>query len=174
MSIISCQVETIEESLKELESIEDQARIQEILNEVKTTLSQMMMELNHHVKQTERDLYNHKIKDFKARIHLSERKLLLARPNDKHHHHPPSSSSISIAMDQQEKKQEQAQKNSLAILNQLQKTLAETEQVATSTLTELTEQKNTIASSKQNMSEISSNLNHSNKLLNKMNQWFRS
>jgi len=69
--------------------------------------------------------------------------------------------------------QEERQHESLRILENSRKQLAETEEVGKGILTNLDSQKETIKKSTANAREVNENLQQSTSLLNKMSKWWR-
>lgn len=170
MSAMDNRVETVEDLLKGIEGEHksNKARVESDLAEVEETLNQMKMEIHSVAGKPAKDAYNAKITTFKTRVAAAKKSLLFSGSSSAA---AASSGSSSLAARQQS--QEEKQAASLEVLKKSRQQLAETEATGVSTVNELDKQNNQIKKSRENMDEVKSNLNHSNKLLNKMSQWFR-
>ena len=71
------------------------------------------------------------------------------------------------------KTSEQRSQDSLELLKKSNQQLAETEAVGIDTLQHLGKQRETIQNSRNKLKETNDNLTYSNKLLNRMNKWWR-
>jgi len=167
MSMMDSHVETLDELLRGIEGPhkDDKARVEADLEEADETLSQMKMEIHSCGTKAEKDKYNAKIKEFQGRIAAARKGLLFSGSS--------GSSSSSSAASARIQSTEEKQAASLEVLKKARQQLAETEAIGTSTVENLAKQNEQIKKSKENVREINSNLSHSNKLLNKMSQWWR-
>jgi hypothetical protein len=113
-----------------------------------------------------KDAYLAQIKSFTARAAVAKKSLLFSGSSSS----TPGPSSSAQARQQTQEAKAQA---SLAMLKQTRQQLHETEAVGIDTVNHLAAQSDQIKKTKGNVEEVNANLSHSNKLLNKMNQWFR-
>jgi len=125
---------------------------------------------------TERDKYQARVRELQTRIQNLRRSALTNGRSDKGGG-AGSSAGIAAAVAGSFQKSplsvEAKQQQSLAVLNQAKKQLAETETVGIATVVALDAQGRQINDTKTKMEEVDSGLNRSNKLLNKMSAWWR-
>jgi chromosome segregation ATPase len=131
-------------------------------------LNQMKMEIHSVSSKAKKDEYNAKIKTYNTRVAAAKKALLFSGSSGAAAAGGPNAD---VRARQQTAEEKQAA--SLEVLKKARAQLAETEQVGVSTVEALSSQEEQIRKSRQNMEEVNSNLNHSNKLLNKMSQWWR-
>jgi len=165
MSMMDSHVETVEELLRGIEGEhkEDKTRVENDLSEVDESISQMKIEIHSVAGKAAKDGYNAKIKEFQTRVATAKKGLLFSGA--------ASASAGSLAARQQTNEQKENQ--NLEILKKARQQLAETEEVGVATVTTLHDQTNQMKKIKGNTTEVVDSLNHSNKLLNKMSQWWR-
>jgi len=171
MSMMDSHVETVDDLLKGIEGEfkGDRARCESDLAEVDETLKQMGMEIHSVAQKAKKDEYQAKIKQFQARAAAGRKALLFQGASGSAAGAGGAGAQIAAKQASAEEKQQA----SLAVLQRARQQLAETEAIGVETVQHLDAQNKQLASQKEKMVEINSNLNHSNKLLNKMSQWWR-
>lgn len=158
MSILSFEKERLDEILVDVES--RQSRLCDCASEIadaESALHNMKMEVHSLHDNVEKNEYNEMIKRYVVRIALARRAMLFDRVD---------------AITKQRAPLDKSSAN-LKILQQTSRQLHDTEQVAVSTVELLVHQSEQITKSRNNMADVNANLNHANKLLNKMRQWYR-
>jgi len=133
-------------------------------------LDQMKLEIHSVAGKAQKDAYNQKIASFRTRV-AAAKKALLFSGSAAAAAAAGGAPAGSLAARQQT--QEERQAAQLETLRKARAQLAETEAVGVNTVQELAKQGEQIKKTRDNMDEVNQNLNHSNKLLNKMSQWWR-
>jgi methylthioribose-1-phosphate isomerase len=128
----------------------------------------MKMEIHSVSGKAAKDSYNAKMTSFNTRVAAAKKALLFSGSAS-----AASASGVGNSAQARQQTQEEKQAASLEVLKKARQQLAETEAVGVNTVNELAKQQDQIKKSRDNMEEVNSNLHHSNKLLNKMSQWWR-
>lgn len=147
---------------------DDKVKKQELIDEAEDTLKQMKMEVHGVGNKQQKDAYNAKIANFNTRIAAAKKSLLFSGSSSAA---AASSGASTIAAHQQS--QAERSQQSLEVLKKARQQLAETEQIGTETVTNLAKQTEQIKGMAEKTRDVNSGLSHSNKLLNKMSQWWR-
>jgi len=171
--MMDSHIETVEELLRGIEGPHkgDKAKVEEDLEAVEAIFRDMKMEIHSGPTKAAKDGYNAKINAFKTRVATAKKALLFSGSSSAAAAAAGNGPNAGAYARQQSAEEKQAE--TLAILQAARRQLAETEDVGVSTVNELQKQQEQIQKSRQNMEEVNSGLNHSNKLLNKMSQWWR-
>lgn len=127
----------------------------------------MKMEIHSVSGKAAKDAYNAKMTSFNTRVAAAKKALLFSGSAS------AASSGVGNGAVARQQTQEEKQAASLEVLKKARQQLAETEAVGVNTVNELAKQQDQIKKSRENMEEVNSGLHHSNKLLNKMSQWWR-
>lgn len=123
----------------------------------------MKMEIHSVGSKSAKDAYNAKITEFKNRVAAARKAQLMGS----------ASSGPSSSMHAKQQSQEERQAASLAMLKKSQQQLHETEVIGAETAATLASQTEQIKKQRETMTEVNADLSHSNKLLNKMQKWWR-
>ena len=131
-------------------------------------LKQMNMEI-HTVPSASKTKYKEKIASFKLRVDAAKKTLLFSGSASA----AAAAGGANGGMYAKQQSMEEKQAASLEVLKKSRQQLAETEATGINTVNELEKQNNQIKKTRVNTQEINADLSHSNKLLNKMSQWWR-
>jgi chromosome segregation ATPase len=132
-------------------------------------LDQMKLEIHSVSAKAQKDAYNAKIASFRTRVAAAKKALLFSGSAAA----AAGGSANMGSLAQRQQTQEDRRAAQLETLKKANAQLAETEAVGINTVNELAKQGEQIKKTRDNVDEVNQNLNHSNKLLNKMSQWWR-
>jgi len=125
----------------------------------------MKIEIHSISNRQQKDGYIAQMSEFQKQINRYKKQLLTCRPANLPS--PDKSTQQSLAQ------KEQGQYDSLERLKQARQQLAQAEEQGINTLQNLAKQKETIQHTRSNLQESNQQLSYGNKLLNRMNQWWR-
>jgi predicted AlkP superfamily phosphohydrolase/phosphomutase len=115
----------------------------------------------------QRKVWKEKFKGFEKQINDQQRKILTGGAAS------PAANSDKSWADNPQKEILASHDRQMAALKEAQRNLVESEQVTTGIMTNLAEQKEKLQKASGNVDNINDDLNSANKLLNKMNKWWR-
>lgn len=160
-NIIDAEIAELKSLFEEIDTLgPESSEVEGLLTEAESTIKQIKIQSHSVANQTKKDAIIVQIAEYEAKAKAVKKSLLMAGGT--------KSSQAAKPVDQAEQSQQ-----SMDILQKARRELLETEAVGTNVLSNLAQQKETIAHANANLKESNQHLSYSKKLINNMSQWWR-